>query len=170
MHKLKESPYECFYVPDTIGPDEVRFARRAFPIWWLLASILLSIMSLLLCCYGATVIRDDFEKHGPMESGVQTLYAILCFGCIVAVFVVLFLLLSRLSDSPLGQVVVEAANLTRMDEDGNTILPQEEPVPTTPWWQHLLITLAILGGVALLFVLLAPSFLRRGAKEEEAEE
>jgi len=171
-HKLKVSPYECYYVPGTTqaGPDQVRFARRAFPIWWLLGSIVLSLQSVVFCCGGAKVIAGDCENRGPKETVVQTAKAVLCFGCIVSVLVVIFLLLSRVSDSPLGRVAVEVANLTRIDEGGRTILPQEEPVPMTPWWQYLLILLAVFGGVALLFGFIMPSVLQHQFGDETKEE
>jgi len=168
IHKLKEGPYECFYVPDNVQPDQLRFARRAFPIWWLLGSIVLSLVGVAVCWLGATVIRDDCEQHGPMESIAQSAFAVLCFGCIMAVLVVLGLLLLRIPDSALGQLAVEAANLTVIDDGGNEILPQEEPVRTAPWWPYLLTILGAFGGLGLLVIAILQQ--RRATKEEEEEE
>jgi len=168
IHKLKVDPYECFYVPNKVqGPDQVRFARRGFPIWCLLGSIVMSLVGVALCWLGATVIREDGEKHGPMESIAQSAFAVLCFGCIMAVIVVLILLLSRVPDSPLGQIAVEAANLTQIGEGGTEILPEEEPVPTTPWWHYMLIMLAIFAAVLVAVVAI---FQQRGETKEEEEE
>jgi len=172
IHKLQKSPYMCYYVPDSIqaGQDSIRLARRGFPIWLLLGSIVASLGGIALCWFGAAVLRDDCETHGPSESIAQSAYAVLSFSCIMAVMIVCLFLLSGVPDSPLGQVAVEVVNLTRVDEGGNEILPEEEPVPETPWWQYMLVMLVVFSGVAVLFACLMRHRGNLIGEEDEEEE
>jgi len=119
--KLAESHYKC----------------------WYMRGVSMGLASVGCGLFAFRMMRNECRLHGPRE---MASHRAPCCGCFLVLLVVVTILVhfTPAPPSPPDNIPVEVANLTRYDENGGVVLPEEQPVPGTPVWQTVLQTLGLI--------------------------